>query len=78
MHSIGNQPDAKDKFSDDDCTSHQKAEIQTKEMVTIDVKLKLVHVENLQHGGNDEDKSEKNLQDDGSYFPWRVFVYQEL
>ena len=61
MQGIGNQSNAKYEFKDNDCTSHQEAEIQAKEMVTIDIKLKLVHVENLQHRRSNKDKPKQDF-----------------
>ena len=68
MQGIGNQPDAKNQLNDDGYPGHQKAEIQAEEMVTVNVNLELVHIENLQYGRRNKDQSKKDFQRDGSNF----------
>ena len=63
MQRIGNQPNAKYQFDNNGCTSRQKAEIQAKEMVTVDINLETIHVEDLQDGRDDEHKAQQDLQD---------------
>ena len=62
MQRIGYQSDAQDQLQDDGRTRHQKRKIQTEEMITVNVNLEPIHVNDLQDGRNDENKAQQDLQ----------------
>ena len=62
MQRIGNQPNAKNQFENDCRSCSQKRKIEAEKMITINVNLEPVHVDDLQNGGNDEHKAQQDLQ----------------
>ena len=63
MQCMGNQADTQNQFEDDGQSSHQKREIETEKMITVNVNLELVHIENLEDSRDDEHKAQQDLQD---------------
>ena len=62
MQSMGNQSDPQYQFKDDGQTGYDEREVKAKEMVTVDVNLELVHVDDLQDGRPDEHEAQQDLQ----------------
>ena len=61
MQGMGNQADAQNQLQDDSQSGNYKSGIETKEMVTVDVKLESVHVQDLQYGRDDKHESQQDL-----------------
>ena len=72
MQGIGNQSDTKNQLNNDGHTCHQKREVEAEEMVAVDINLELVHIDNLQDGRSDKDKSEQDFHEDGNYAEYFV------
>lgn len=62
MQGMGNQSDTQDQLKDDGETGRQKREVETKEMIAVNVNLESVHVDNLQDGRHDEHQTQQDLQ----------------
>ena len=57
MQSMGNQTEAQDQLKDDGQSGYNEGGVKAKEMITVDVNLELVHVNDLQDGRHDEHKA---------------------
>ena len=62
MKIIRNQADTQNQLEDDGQSSHQKREIETEKMITVNVNLELVHIENLEDSRDDEHEAQQDLQ----------------
>lgn len=62
MKIIRNQADTQNQFENDGKSSHQKREVETEEMIAVDVNLELVHIENFEDSRDNEHEAQQNLQ----------------
>ena len=62
MQGMRNQAYAKHQLKDDGQTGDDEREIKAEKMITVDVNLELVHVDDLKNGRHDKHKAQQDLQ----------------
>jgi hypothetical protein len=59
---MGSQADAQNQLKDDGKASYNERDVKAKEMVTVDVNLEGIHVDQFQNRRHNEHKAQQDLQ----------------